>query len=601
MLISSCQITNYKSFRYSQELKFTPGFNVIVGRNNVGKTALIEALRLQVDSKPHRSLETLKTPDAPQDPISSVTMSFDVEKNEFTNILAKSGVIEVPVIHNQSVQHSAHTFLDVVNKPMTFKSRWENGDFQRTELAGFGPGFGGPAFRLKYDSTEARFKLGDVSTVHGGSPNQTFARQLSFGLRERIYVFRAERLNVSQSQIGTTKQLEPDAKNLASVLHLLQSNVARFERFNEYVRTIFPDIKQVTTRPVSSTVAEILVWSVDPDTEREDLAIPLSDCGTGIGQVLAMLYAVTNSEFPRTIVIDEPQSFLHPGAIQKLFGIFRRHPEHQFIVSTHSPTVVTAANPSTLLLLTREGNETKTEVLNVKENSELRLFLSEVGARLSDVFGADNILWVEGRTEEICFRLIAAKLLNAELQLLGTEIIGVKQVGDLEGRHAKTVLEIYKRLCQGRGLLPPALAFSFDRDGRSEQEMVDLKQESKGLIHFIPRKMFENYLLNSKAIAEVLNEADIHRQVILTESEVENWLEARRMPEAGNGRPDENWVREVDAAKLLRDLFNDLTEARVSFDKLKHGVRIAEWLIENAPDDLSELAQHLRGLFAKEA
>jgi predicted ATPase len=85
--------------------------------------------------------------------------------------------------------------------------------------------------------------------------------------------------------------------------------------------------------------------------------MPLSECGTGIGQVLAMLYVVLTAEVPRTIIIDEPQSFLHPGAIRKLLDILKGYPQHQFIVSTHSSVVATASNPKTLLLLRKEGTE----------------------------------------------------------------------------------------------------------------------------------------------------------------------------------------------------------------------------------------------------
>jgi AAA15 family ATPase/GTPase len=59
MLISSIEISNYKGFRKSGEVKLTSGFNVIVGQNNAGKTALLEALALQAPSKPHRSLKTI--------------------------------------------------------------------------------------------------------------------------------------------------------------------------------------------------------------------------------------------------------------------------------------------------------------------------------------------------------------------------------------------------------------------------------------------------------------------------------------------------------------------------------------------------------------
>ncbi|MGH7492678.1 MAG: hypothetical protein ACREOO_09820, partial [bacterium] len=115
-----------------------------------------------------------------------------------------------------------------------------------------------------------------------------------------------------------------------------------------------------------------------------------------------------------------------------------------------------------------------------------RFALTEVGARLSDVFGAEDILWVEGHTEELCFPLILSRI--AKQGLLGTAIIGIVQIGDLEGKHSKTIFEIYERLSKGRGLLPPALGFIFDQEGRSERECKDLIRQSGGKVFFLPRR-----------------------------------------------------------------------------------------------------------------
>jgi predicted ATPase len=58
--IRTFRVVNYKSFVDSGELRLEPGFNVIVGRNNVGKTALAEAVGLHLlTDKPHRSLRTV--------------------------------------------------------------------------------------------------------------------------------------------------------------------------------------------------------------------------------------------------------------------------------------------------------------------------------------------------------------------------------------------------------------------------------------------------------------------------------------------------------------------------------------------------------------
>jgi len=43
-------------------------------------------------------------------------------------------------------------------------------------------------------------------------------------------------------------------------------------------------------------------------------------------------------------------------------------------------------------------------------------------------------------------------------------------------------------------------------------------------------------------------------------------------------------------------LFNDLSETRVSFDKVKHGVKLTGWIIQNSPSDLDELATFLKGI-----
>jgi hypothetical protein len=90
------------------------------------------------------------------------------------------------------------------------------------------------------------------------------------------------------------------------------------------------------------------------------------------------------------------------------------------IITTHSPTAVTAADPQALLLVRKEEDEAESTIdtVDVNATQQLRRSLSEVGASLSDVFGADNVLWVEGRTEEQCFPVILSRLANRPL--LGT-------------------------------------------------------------------------------------------------------------------------------------------------------------------------------------
>jgi hypothetical protein len=204
------------------------------------------------------------------------------------------------------------------------------------------------------------------------------------------------------------------------------------------------------------------------------------------------------------------------------------------------------------------------ERIDPSETKSLRLFLSEVGARLSDVFGADDILWVEGRTEELAFPAIVRKVLGR--QLYGTEIIGVRNTGDLEGKQSQTVFEIYQRLSHGRGLLPPAVGFVFDREGRSETERQDLERQSGGTVHFTRRRMFENYLLNPAAIAAVASSIDGFREDdAVTEEEVSHWLDTNRWEKQYHGKKtvptgqhsEEYWLENAHGADVLAAIFRD--------------------------------------------
>jgi energy-coupling factor transporter ATP-binding protein EcfA2 len=602
MHIVKAQIKNYRSFLESPEIRFSPGFNVIVGQNNAGKTALAKALGLRFNNDFHRSLITVPTSSTSLNGVSEVKLSFELTQYEFVEILKSSfHVINIPAGGSEAAESQAGNFLRAISQKTI-----------GVEFALHGREFINISINKYNEMQKTTQMLQFLVNPHDGSLNQVdrgylaldkgeiFFKRLVQILRDRIYFFDAERLNIGTSQVSPEVSLASNASNLPQVLHyLLSSNESRWQRFKHLVSTIFPEIKGITIPPISGNEARILVWTIDPSTERKDLAVPLSESGTGIGQVLAILYVVVNSDEPRVIIIDEPQSFLHPGAIRKLFEILKQHLKHQYIITTHSPTAVTAANPQTLIVVRKEDAESTIEVVDVTETQKLRLFLSEIGARLSDVFGADSILWVEGATEEQCFPLILSKI--ASQPLLGTSIVGVIHTGDLEGKHSKTIFEIYERLSEGKGLLPPAIGFIFDKEGRSETEQKDLIRQSDGKVSFTARRMYENYLLNSQAIATIASNIKDFRSSPLTVEEIENWIADngwnRKYFEGKIAEKDGNkelWLEKVHAAKILADIFLHFSETRVGYDKIEYGVALTQWIVENAREDLREIADLLK-------
>src|SRR3954452_12774601 len=104
MRLASVQITNYKSFLSSPTITLSPGFNVIVGQNNVGKTAFVEALGLALKNIPHRSLKTVPTVTSILRDTPEITLTFEVPKTEFTDIFKDHLVqFSVPLDPNGSI------------------------------------------------------------------------------------------------------------------------------------------------------------------------------------------------------------------------------------------------------------------------------------------------------------------------------------------------------------------------------------------------------------------------------------------------------------------------------------------------------------------
>lgn len=617
MYIKSVQIRNYKCFFESGVLELKPGFSIFVGQNNAGKTALLEALSLRVEGNPHRSPQALPSASHHPRPASEVEVKVVIPITEIVNNAVRPGQTfgwPLPQLgtrlarqcgfdRGRGYQADTHSIAEWVynlgavefglsfraTKEETFRLRWSTLDSYETQAAVQG-GYPHVELRVSEDRSLSATVIDTKQRACG--VGQILANYL---VESGIYYFQAQRFNAGTCPYGPNSILASNSANLAEVLFDLQAKVGLFNSYNHLVRLVFPSLKRITiTHDGHGTDLKILVWKTldaDPDLDREIFATELNESGTGLGQVLAILYVILTSHFPRTVIIDEPQSFLHPGALTRLFELLKQFPQHQYIVATHSPTVITATHPAGIVLVKQHEGVAEWERIDSTKETSLRHYLTEIGATLSDVFGAEFILWVEGLTEELCFPLIIEKLVGRTLR--GTVIRGVRNTGDLEGRHAEAVIEIYERLSGSASLLPPALAFIFDGECRTPKQRDEIQNRAKSSVLFTPRRMYEGYLLNADAIVAVLNATDPSGQTNASRAEVAGALEEILSEPAlygTEGVPGVDRESKVDAAKLLKRLFAKLSDSRVQYQKTKHGPLLTEWLVENSPSDLKELA-----------
>ncbi len=620
---------NYKSFIDSKVISFSTGFNVIVGQNNVGKTALLEALGLQFTANPHKSLLVRPKLAIPFNPESEVNVSVIISGDELRNILFNDVLrFAYPVRDEHKVDSSQAKIykerLEAIFKEpevsvgiyLSSNNPSSPALLQLTRSPIDGQSYGVKAqpslvnWFARPDIKEEGILVDFFVTqdkkdfVFNRSYEGYFQQELGLPvaelLRRRIYSFKAERLNVSRSPVGNNSFLSPDARNLPEVLNILKSkNPRRFDHLNELLNRVFPSIYEISIVPIENNYLEIMVWTEDPKSEREDLAISLSESGTGIGQVLAILYVVLTSEFPRVILIDEPNSFLHPSAARNVIEILRNEfPQHQYIVSTHSPEIIKASNPNSVNLIRWERPQSIVEAMDLHQIQDIQKCLREVGAKLSDVFGADAILWVEGPTEEECFPRLLLRL--NKTPPVGISIVGVKNTGDLLGKRKAVFLDVYQKLSRSNALMPPAIGFIFDSEDLNQTEKDDLSRTSDHRIHFLPRRSYENYLLDPKAIASVMSTLPSFRAKPLSDKEVEQWLVENGgdkqylfTPQAIINIQDPKWLKTVHGAKLLSDLFDAFSSHAEFYHKTDHSIKITEWLIAHNPQSLVELVDFL--------
>ncbi|KAF0245722.1 MAG: SMC domain protein, partial [bacterium] len=339
MYISKFRVHNYKCFLDSQELVFNPGINVIVGPNDVGKTALLEALSLNFPNRPHMNVLGKNG-----DKSSYAELTVSMNKSELGSIIRQTkSHIEIPFpahiadtyrdgqhietspsqhfeewlereeeinirmkLQNGQVEENKRLIFDLYNPPQSDKSRAFAVTVYWQESGRFSSIIGRRANR-------------DLIIQSNTSKTQDLNKYILDIVRSQIHFTSATRFSKDKSTLAAKPILQQDGSNLAQVLGSMQSHINRnkFNLFNEIASYLFPAIKRVSVKTLDKNELEIQLWTITDNIELEDYALPISKCGTGYATTLPLVCFMVTPE-QKCLLIDEPQAFLHPGAIRKL-------------------------------------------------------------------------------------------------------------------------------------------------------------------------------------------------------------------------------------------------------------------------------------------
>jgi energy-coupling factor transporter ATP-binding protein EcfA2 len=597
MRLLQARVTGFQSFGDSEEVRFEGGVNLIVGPNNVGKSAFLRALQPTLSDDRHRTPvewrdEALPTP--------LISLRIEVSGPEIRSaalegargiIPAPAGMVRGPVDYVQQLLDGPPIALDLQHRP-------------GLEFTASYPSHGGFYWQGHGVAVAARLSLnnGSLDLEPHNNSEDTLPSVVHHLWRTRMFYFSAERFSIGQTSTAHSERLDQNASNLAAVLATLAGDRGDlFDKLVSHLRELFPTVGNLSTRiqPGNPGVTEIRVWPT-PARQNVRLSFPLTQSGTGVAQTVALLVAIMTVEHA-VIVVDDINSFLHPAAVKALLRILQtEYAQHQYIISTHAPEVVGFSNPSTVHLVKRSGYKSTINSLDPKEVSTLREVASHLGVSMADVFAADRVVWVEGETEETLFPFLYREVVGAVPR--GTIFTTVAATGDFGARRRdkKMVYEAYSRLSTAVATLPVKVIFGFDTETLSDHEKTDMARDARGRLRFLPRRHLECYFLDPGSLAKRIRAKD-------PDSVADADTVYTKIVELASDRPfvisgvtpafeNEAWLRQVDAAKLLAKLFSSLSETRIGYDKTLDGIEIVKIMLVDCPNFLDPLVSYVREL-----
>jgi predicted ATPase len=271
-----------------------------------------------------------------------------------------------------------------------------------------------------------------------------------------------------------------------------------FEAFRDRVRDTWPGMEIekpfVVTKPGESTVA---MFCAENRTERE-----LYWAGAGFQIWCQLLTHLVREEIADLVVVDEPEIYLHPD-LQRQLLVLLRDLGPDVLIATHSPEIVSQAEPSDILLVDKRSSSAK----RVTGVEGVRAALSRLGSiqnvALTQLARTRRVVFVEGDD----FRLIAQFARRLGLTgLASASAFAVIETGGFPDASAlRSIADGMQKAVERRLIF----AGVFDRDYRTDEEATAVTKDLQFLryCHILVRKEIENYLLVPSVLDRALEKA----------------------------------------------------------------------------------------------
>lgn len=555
--------------------------HLLVGRNNAGKTALLRGLTA-LSSLPVPGRTALDQQlreycwNQSDDPPFGLDLLFAAESND-TGVLGQ--LTQSPLL-----QSAANGTVEY-----NFKANCSSG---RVDLLGASFSYATRKIVLLENGQQLAYSASGQLTGRS-SVTQEFLSPLANLNTVLVAAHRVVRPWSLQQQ----NLLLSNAESLAAVLDELYGNDRdKFAHIEAFVISVFPEFRYVNPVKQQGTMALITLTR-----QNSDQKVPLTHCGTGVEQVLALATFIFTSKPGTLLLLDEPHSYLHPIAERALIRLILTHGKHRYVISTHSAILINAVTPDRILSL----NSAKITREAASEPSDLPQILHSLGYQNSDLLFSDRLVFVEGETE----RTVLPRLLSLSRKLNSAEIerTGFPDMdgnGRLNGRTRQTSLLHFEKLLRQLGRAHIPRVYLFDGDCTDDDKTLLtktplLRENPVASVVFLPRCEIENYLLVPDAISEALRaSAKLEGKEVQVKNDdvvkrINDLLAAKDDGLFLSGKGDDP-RKTVKASKLLEEIFDQFG---LRYNKSKTGHLIAQRITAENATALEELSEAVGRIF----
>ena len=406
MRLQSIKIAGYQGIHPEKpvELSNLAKLNLIVGPNNTGKSTIVRALRLaagavtnegQIGVNTELRIEPSAWWKGNQDHWPEIIMGF-------APAARKTATLDTPVKLRVSGDNLQLRFRVLVQSETRILCGPE-AVLEDGSLAWHAePGDDGLGTFLRSSGERSGHVSVDDPLFYETAPLMaSWARGCLF-----LDAIRSLRIPLAKSEVN-------DGSGLLATLQAMQREPKSSAQFDALEAGILSDVNPLLEKTRSPSIRSLDVKGSIADKAAlyvrvGPLASPridIQNMGTGIAQlVLLFAYIRMHKVPPTTLVVEEPETHLHPSLLVELVRNLQAMPNLQVFLTTHSNTILDCLDEDSRVYETSMDAEGACRVRSVQGYGKLVGVLDNLGVTASSILQANCVIWVEGPSDRLYLR-----------------------------------------------------------------------------------------------------------------------------------------------------------------------------------------------------